>query len=326
MALMIEPLDGFEWQCGIGAIVAAAKYYHCEYQLSFRDLWKFNFSKPDDGSALLGSQIGIDQSEVIELLHSFCNFKVTDLCINELSQVLSIIKRELSLDKPAKLRMDLFYCPWHKEAYRTYHLAHSFLITGFDEKNNSLVFIDHSPIVSNGIFNIGELPPVSDYTVSTFEMDDKKAEVFCWQASVMECCNRVLGMNGTKNIFELQREFADQLICKFDLETELAGQKKFLQTDMYKNMIGISQNRFLFGRHLNFIYEKFNIPELLEVKNNMDIVAEKWGKVKNIFVRFDIEEDHASIIGRISKRIREVSLLEEKIAYDLLEIVENYAH
>ncbi len=319
MSLLIEPLEGFEWECGYGAIVAAAKYFNCDYQLSYKDLWKFDYLESESKNISLGSQIETSKIEIIESIYAYCNFKVVDMPMTDVRQVISKIKEELYMGKPAKLRMDLFWCPWHKEAYQCLHLPHSFLVIGFNEQNNTFKFIDHSPILSDGILNISDLPANSDYTVSVFGMEDKKSEQVNWQLLIGERCNHALGKSNSKNIFELQRNFAKRLSNLNNLNLEYGDADKFLQTDIYKNLIRIAQHRKLYGEFLRFISEKNEINELSNSIKDINMASDKWDTIKNILVKASMLENPKIVLSRISEKIKEVSAFEEKIAYDLLK-------
>lgn len=91
--------------------------------------------------------------DIVEPLYLYCNFEIIDIPVNDVTQVNSMIKEELSEERPAKLRMDLFWCPWHKEVYKHLHIMHSILVNGYNEQNNTFHFIDHSPMISDGILS-----------------------------------------------------------------------------------------------------------------------------------------------------------------------------
>jgi hypothetical protein len=321
MPLFIEPLKGFEWECGYGAIAAAAKFYNCDYQLSYKDLWKFDYLESEDEKASLGSRIETSMIDIIEALYTYCNFKVIDIPMNDVTEVISKIKEELRAGRPPKLRMDLFWCPWHTEAYQCLHLPHSFLVVDSDEQNNTLKFIDHSPMLSDAMLNIADLPEHSDYTVTVFEMADKKPGQFNWRLLIGEGCNRILGKSNSKSIFELQRKFAAKLLNLTSLDAEYGEAEKLMQTDLYKNLIRISQHRILYGEFLQFVAERYEMPELSDSIENINLASDKWDKIKSMFVKASMFDNGPTVLNRIHKKIMELSDFEEKTAYDLLAAV-----
>jgi len=316
LQLNISPIQSESYNCIQGIVVSVAKYYGFDYELLFANTWGFGFSPNFSGNVSFGDRVELNWRPsgwgVLERFHGLkLNFKK----LENIDEALSIINSQINLNEPVILFIDSFWCPWNP-AYKKYHITHYCLAVGIDKSQNVINCID--PYISK---NIEKLPIASlaeGYRECiTFSISRNTGSDSELLNLLLNTAEYNLGINRDSSAFNLMRNFADELVNKFDKEKEMYGYSDVRFLPLVRKILEIGNSRLNFSETLEYIANKYGFEEIRDFKNRMVQIWKKWRLIRTWLMKAFISDDTSFPIKNLSCLIYDVAGLEEKIAEEL---------
>ncbi|MCX7920707.1 MAG: amino acid adenylation domain-containing protein [Clostridia bacterium] len=307
--------------CLEDSIASVAKWWGRDYQPLFAKSWEFN-SKGFRPDALIGECIeAYSYEERIECLRKYCGIQVEahQFESSSLDDVLQILRNQLSQGQPVIVSLDVYWCPWFKTAYQTYHANHYFTVVGIDQKH--LYCIDSSPFTDGDILPIETYKKGNTGVYVTFSVVD--SENIDWRSMIKSAIDKLEGKDDGVNTFKAMEAFADAAGKGLDLEREVKGfEHNPFDALLFQRIQQVARGRRQFAELLMYISKRYNLGELIPLAERLDVTGLKWESIRGILIKACSIDAHDKLKEKAVAQIREVIGCEEEIARGLRRIAQ----
>ena len=130
------------------------------------------------------------------------------------------------------------------------------------------------------------------------------------------------------NVFERIELFRKEIASNLDFENEV-GNVYIPEALLFLNLRLISQGRKRFSDSLRYIDIKNDNMNFEYFAQNLDKISIKWGSIISFLIKAAYAKVNSPIVKKVSDKILELRIYEEKIATELFEYVssvKNYFH
>jgi hypothetical protein len=314
--LDIIPTDCAGLDCVDGLVISVAEWLHRKYKLVFAEAWNFQFADEiEEYPHTIGGRLFIPNVVDQEILKACCGIEVNYNKINNAEQLISILKEEVSKQRPVIIIYDMFWCPWSNAFQKNHKPDHASLVIGYNE--SGLNCIDYSPRCEGSILPYEYLNKSikAFYTINiqqTIANDN-----FDWH----EIVNKSISSINNYDTFNTIRNFGTYIKESFDPIKEMNryGIDKFDSNPLSWQIGRISESRRLFASTLRYLHERYNINQLLLLAEKLEAAVPMWSTIISLIIKSCISSN-LNLLERISKKIYEVADFEETI-FKCLEAV-----
>lgn len=317
-----------EMWCSESAAASVAVMFNRHYEMMFSDLWMFNFSIEDfNNSHKIGNSVtlGIEPYRIFELLEIYHGVSTKFHEISDSRELLKIAKRELFLGRPVLVDFDSLYSPW---------------APNFEKKNRFISAYFILDITADGLqcFDMHYLKRTQFLPMNNFLLGAKNAMlyslssehelVFDWRKLLQEHLTQLYFASPNGTAFDVMRDFSQCILNELSYETEFIGTKDYTgMNDMHnvpllKNITALCRSRGLYAMTLEYLGQKHNNKDLINLSYDMEGIGSKWALVFSIIYKgVFLSHFSSSTRNSLYKKINEIASLEEKVADSLSCII-----
>jgi hypothetical protein len=317
--LDIKPIHHEGLNCFEDSLISVASWLDRDYELAFSHTWGFELVPEDPGcKGLIGNRITPGCKFLSELIKKYCGISLIFHEVENHTEVLSIIRRELSNSLPIIFCLDTFWCPWISQ-YQKLHLSHYCLAIGLDD-DSTILCIDPSisPAVLqlpcncfiNGcnrgrtaIFLVDEYCPITDY----------------WDV-IGGSLNNFLNNNCFRNMMAFKEIFSS--CFDFDLEFKNFDINIWIVL-IHRNITLISGGRGLYSKFLGYIANKTNNTGLLAYKDNFIKAASNWKTIIGALTKAYKTKQFEPTKIRVAELLQKAAQFEQDTANSLSDFIKN---
>ncbi len=296
--------------CFDDCICTYARYVGFDWELMFSDTWNFSPQQSYDSSEY-NNEIHNKKLILLEKTHGI---QLKHHRVSEYEGV-HIINKELQNGRPVILELDAFWCPWDP-AFQKYHNRHCFLINGFDDASNSFICVDPYFMQKDSLFSVeyykNGFVEIITFNLLTKPLEKQPEEMI--RAYVMDMLN-----GSTPNYFENTRRFGMNLE-NIDFEKEIASNKQFWITTIYRVFEKILTTRVEYVVVLKYVAKKYNNPFFYELVDSFSEITNMWNVCRGMLIKISINNHKQKLIKRLSEKMIQIVDEEEQIAWDIIEM------
>lgn len=322
MNLNIIPVEYEGLNCADGLMISLVEWLNRDYSLIFCEAWNFEF-KPENEEYpnTIGDRLSVHDVVCTELLYSTCGVGKKSVYNDHISleEFMTVLKEELSQQRPVVIVHDLFWCPWSKDFFlRNHELTHSTFVIGFNE--TGLICMDYALRQPSAV-----LPyEYFERSVSMYITIDITPLSSIQSFTYKEIMNRMISATVSYDTFNTIRKFGSYVKESFDPSKELEryGIDNFNANPLNWQIERISASRKLFAYTLKELSKKYDLQNLLLLANRLEQTIPKWSSIMSMIIKSCISSSSKSL-EKISNKIFELADFEESIFKCLVEVSEN---
>jgi hypothetical protein len=305
--------------CDEIALATTANYWGSGYEMAFLKCWNFGFlSEGEAGSSLLNERIELKDFYKEELLEKYHGIKKQQYTPANHDEFLKIIENELSNNRPVVCLFNPTKYSWVLEEDVEKGVPGFFLITGYDDFNDYIYFIDIHILKKVVQMDIEEF--LKGYlTLYLFSMEKDFAGAIEPYSISKKIANEAKGEAAGKSIFEAMRSFASYIEGNNQLMTEQDGYNNPFEMPLMKKLDYISRSRALISHTMKYLAKISGNKDFDHISIQFLNSANKWNNVREKFLRAFWEKSKNFNLS-ISKVIMDIAGLEESIADILLQM------
>ena len=308
----VTPIRDETFDCLESIVISMAIHWKREFILMFAESWDFEYLKrvPGNSDQLIGQRIGVGwKGEKWELLKKYHGVQVEWFpCTGSDSRIIALIQDSISAGQPIGIGIDVFNCPWDL-GYQKYSFIRHILLIGIDD-NEQLICLDPYVASEELVLPLAELEE-GICKIVTFHKNDTWIGEYDWKEIVHDAVNSC-------TFFNLICEFAEEVEDSLDLTAEVEGFLDIHTVALFEQLKKIALARRKFGRLLKYFGDRFSEPVLLELAQELEIIADLWTKIRLKLTKLTMLPQKTVDKKGIAERIRELAKCEEVVAQKLL--------
>lgn len=319
MILNIKAVQDKSMGCAEVLVVTVVSWWRRYHELMFVESWGFGYQPPEEEKpSILGHRISPAGGNLLELLRKYHGVELVPHDTKKATEVLEVVRRELTAGRPVFISIDSFWCPWDI-GYLKHHNMHGCLVVGLDGDETSLYCID-----GYYIKDVGRLPIASFQhgcgPCATFHICGEQALDIDWREVVVKAVFRLKGNTGS-DAFEAMRSFAKEIENSLKLDAEGVGfENNFWDCPLLNQILSIGRGRVQFAGALRLLSKLNGVNGLLPLAERLEKIGWQWTAVRSMLIKEQMMPDPAVTIGTVVTKIKEAAVEEERIAGALLEI------
>lgn len=319
MYIDLQPLHEEGRDCLEDAIITAAMCINKEYELAFSEAWNFALRRKEtSASGLLGTRIFSNIGNIRGLLKKYYGVVVNAHSEKDPMKVIEEIKYELAIGRPVLILLDCFNCPWHN-SYKKNHSNHACLVTGFVE--NDLYCIDSQPVNTGSVLTLENF--INGFIgYSTFSVISEEREEFnlkkCIEDRLLKLYTNSTDSSAFNDIRRLSQEIAD-----INLTEEFNGYTEIWRVPLLSNLHQVTGGRKHYAKFLYYLCAHYRIDALFHISEQLEYISSAWSKARALLIKSSIMNSKNSINHTVSNIIMETADIEEKVACELEELINN---
>lgn len=323
MILDFKLIQRKEMWCPESAAASIATLYNRRFEMMFSDFWMFEFLAEDTNQpGMVGNRIATYENNIFTLLLKYHGIESKYIKTKNIKEIFDITELELKLGHPVVTNFDSFYSPWAPDFEKNNRFKSAYVILGIDYERKGILCFDmhfHRKI---------ELLPFVNFecgaeNLITYSIRHDEIE-FDWQEVIKQQVSKLYGVKSYGNSFQSIREFANSLRNQLNYDIEFKQKKDYSgMNDMHtvpilKNLTSICRSRGLYAMTLQFIAEKYNIPELTNISQKMEVAGSKWSQVFSLLYKGAFASSFTDKMkSNVYDKLYMISDFEEKLAESL---------
>lgn len=299
--------------CSEYLIRAVANYYERDYEMMFIKSWGFDldYSKNIFEDDFISDHVA-DSWNYLKMYHGI---EIRTHEFERYEDFEEFVRRKLKNDEPVMVFVDLYWVPWVVQDYQREHWSHMVLIVGedstgwlcydfFSTEENILPY-DHMVKCFCDAYDF-ELHTYSDINVEQGKMEIKqglldgliKTNAFEKMRHLSECI-----------LTDIKRNMIDHSVTLGDFQT----------CDLMEKLNRLSQRRSQFALMLEYLFEhSIGNREINLAIIHLSFCAACWKSVWGLLQKAYLMKDPSSVIEKASKKIKEISYIEQRICESFL--------
>lgn len=297
---------------------------------------KNSLAKEEEGYNILSSE-----QSLAEDLFRFYGITLKRRSTLDAEKAWSIAKKSLDNNEPLIIRADLYYLGYHAH-YQSMHGAHSFILNGYDEREDKAYIIDWYPSqFFKGAVSIKALKQARN-SLNPKDPNNPQSSGFpienSWFDIEYPSSRTKLDDNLIKKIILENIEVMLENKSENDYFQGIRGVRTFaedvpgwstcdnkdsLVTKMEKSfssLWSIEGQRGLHSQFLSTISKRLGKPELEKISKELTKIAQGWRVVRYMFLKGSRKEPEA-ILPRIKTRLLDIADREEEMLLELKDII-----
>lgn len=325
----------FQWtSCIDDCIATVCKFYGLEYRFAYPQTWEFIYTSGKHTETLkLIDRINIDNvANRYGFLEKYHHIKMNYHYVQETDEILEIVKRELSANRPVSIKMDSYNIPWDYH-YKILHTNHVCMPVDIDEGSGLIKVIDPYNMKTDLFFPIVQLKEAGGFCI-TYDIDREKNVDFDASGMFRDAVYNLLRKKDGMNSFDLMRLFAEDFLRDFDINTEIVDNNGQLDWgDFNAHFMHLGFGRSLFQITMKYVAQRYGIDEMLQLSPRFRRMISKWTIIITIMQRTfrslkensstTIKTDINRMIETVHKILLESADYEEQTAQKLLDIMDS---
>lgn len=308
----LSPLKKPIYNCFIGALCIFAEWYSGKYEYLLASCWYYEFNYPVAGTTGWTTE-SFNETEVKGLLRLGGRADYTWHEKPDCSIGFSVIREQLSQNKPVGFVFDAYFCPW-STVFCQEHVYHFLLVTGINSEgylrcvdNISDIAMELSPdYFINGYnryitFNYLNSDPSHNQTVNMDEIKD----VLLYLTSPTFKESRAAN-------FEDMRRLA-VFLESIDVQQELLSYSVLEGAPLLRMFRFFEGGRLHFSEFMLWIYQATCWKWCQSFADEMLGISKEWESAKGMLIKATYVENPLRYFDRISKKIIEIADQEEEL-------------
>lgn len=319
----IIPIKKEHYNCFDCVIASLAQAWNFEFRLMYANHWGFKYKPYNEmedlsfGARLKPGWNGVPKTLLKKNHGLYLKWHKMNCC----EDTLNLLSKELSENRPVAIYIDAFFCPWNL-AYGKYHIDHVCLVINIDEQKKILKCID--PFSSDKIeyLYLDSHVKYIDKCCTILLKNNTKA-LIDWKMVFLKSISRQFSMNNNIGSFKMMHKFAEDLSKYLNIEKELSGCEDIFAAPIIIRLKQIQASRQNFADLIGYISEVNHITQLEVFRNRFLKLSDEWTTVRNLLVRAFMVPNSKNTILKISDKVIDISIDEEKLAIDLSNVINN---
>ena len=255
-----------------------------------------------------------------DLLLKYHGIKVSEFENLSNKEVSLLVQRELAASRPVILEHSGYI---HSE--KRQHGPLFILVVGINDLKSTLFYLYNKVDVITARRHEVERMPIQDLknwcgSCTTFRIVQREGLEIDWLEIITSAHRRLNGSNNAENAFTSMRRFADEVRASLDIRSEVEGYPNQFWVPLFYNIMRIGHGRVQFARLLQYLARRYHIKALSKIAEDLEKTAIEWSLIRTLFIKSSLKPDDKPLVDRISTRIHELSLKEEKLANALLYV------
>lgn len=330
LKLDVKPVYFESANCIENSVMTAAGYFRRDYRPMFADSWSFKFDKNCEDN-IIGNRISAPDDTMLNNLSVYCGVGIRENEFDSVEAVLDNIESELKGNRPVIIFIDGYWTPWDSIYKAKHFYYHSCLAVGIDYSAKALICAD-------SYYNHELKDPVRYFNIPLegfYNGSKKSSATFClsnaydnidWKKSLSNTAGRLKNVSESESIPRAIRRFADEIEENLCIEKEVEGYEDNLiwQAPIIHNILRVKASRKFFVEYLSYIYQHYNVSELLPIIEDVRSAALKWSRVLELLAKSAFSPEHNINKRKISDNIREIADIEETAMLKIGSIASSY--
>ncbi len=285
------------------------KYYDRNIYHHNACLWDFkleNNNKKPLNECIFEDDLYLDSYPYIEVVSGISLYKC------EKNNWKKNIDNSLKHDKPVIVHYDIYWCPWNAN-YLNHHYDHYFLITGYDEKEDSYKCIDSfyldAPIkLSSDLLEKG-IVDIIEHDVLKFT---EPKELFIIIINSLR--KNVLNIKNS-SMFQDMLNMAERVL-NINYQDEFQEYTDIKTVPLFMKIQNIVLNRIALSELCEDMYINYNDKIFSELAELFNYIHKEWNMLLVILMKYYVTPKF-KILENASAQIKRIVELEVKIAEKL---------
>lgn len=282
--------------------------------------WWFNIQNlmPGQGD-VIWNRIHAFRYDAWKCLETFYGVRVIWHNTSRAEEMLPDLLSELDSGRPVLIYINSHYCPWHPRQ-KEYN-AHFCLVLDYDKENKEFICMDVNPeryqaALPMELFEKGCGPYL------TFAESDRSCIEVNWKEVVSSAVEN-LSAEGI-SAFDSMRYLAYEV--KKEIKEAGDGVPVWIEdpVSLISKTGLLEKGRNYFAQTLDYLAEEFQVEELKEISKKFVESAQQWKVVSFLAMKSRMMRTDKTALERIPDKILEIADFEEKIAQELVELLQKY--
>lgn len=310
----------FMW-CYEKAVATIASYIKRNYEMSFCELWKFDFNPNQQSFEAIGDKILIklESQRIQNLLKEYHGIEFKNLTVDN-NEVCNIAYNEIGKGNVILTEMKTPHFLWDenksevKGGYTTL-----LLVTGFSNQNESFSCIDLHNNRCGEIEKDLFLNSCNNCTI--YDVVGEDISNLSYKYKLQDIINTFYKSNYYDNSIAAMYDLANIVENSLDIKSEVNGIDVFNHSQLISNFDLLMRTRGLFSLTVKFIAEKYQVNPLIDIYKKFNVASNLWSMASKVCIKaYYSGKDIRNIV---SEKIREAADIELDIMNEMSDILNN---